>query len=102
MSYYASNYYLNPGPIYGGSDKDEPVPGWGPLPNMAGGARVGIGAVAKTRHDIAPRYEQQQQVQALVAGEEPPAPSPLPWWVWIVGAGALGAGVAVARNRKWF
>lgn len=44
MSYYESNYYQNPGPHYGTSDKDEPVPGWGLLPRIAGPKMVGVGA----------------------------------------------------------
>ena len=43
MSYYESNYYQNPGPHYGTSDKDEPVPGWGLLPRIAGPRMVGVG-----------------------------------------------------------
>lgn len=45
MSFYRSNYYLNPGPYYGVTDKSEPVPGWGLLPNIAGGPRVGVGDI---------------------------------------------------------
>jgi len=58
MSYYDSNYYHNPGPYYGTSDKGEPVPGWGLLPNIAGPRMVGVG----------------QEVM----GPPPPAPPPPP------------------------
>jgi len=44
VSYYDSNYYYNPGPYYGTSDKGEPGPGWGLLPNIAGPRMVGVGA----------------------------------------------------------
>lgn len=49
MSYYQvlpTSYWRNPGPVYGpGGDYGAPVPGCGVLPNMAGPARLGVGAV---------------------------------------------------------
>jgi hypothetical protein len=38
MSYYASNYYQNPGPYYAGSDYDAPVP-TSPAPRALGSGR---------------------------------------------------------------
>lgn len=43
MSYVEGNFYRNPGPAYACSDKDEPVPGWGVQPIMAGPEYVGVG-----------------------------------------------------------
>jgi hypothetical protein len=74
MSYYESNYYRNPGPVYAGSDVDEPVPGWGPLPNMAGPARVGVGIEV---HSTA-----------------------IPLWKWAVGA-ALIAGLGYGSYKLY-
>jgi hypothetical protein len=96
MSYYVSNYYRNPGPVYWNTDKDEPVPGWGVLPNMAGPRMLGVGQAPPVQ--LAP--------PAPVAKEpvEPPPPAAgdgSPWWLWILGGGALGAGVGIAQNRGW-
>lgn len=94
MSYYSSNYYQNPGPYYVTSDKDEPVPGWGLMPTIAGGPRVGVG------------------------DEQPPSQSPFPPQLTVyldddrtdgatkalyaIGALALvGAGVAFAVNKGY-
>lgn len=52
MTYYkvTPSYFRNPGPVYPPSgDYGAPFPGWGTNPNMAGPARLGVGAVpAKT------------------------------------------------------
>ncbi len=91
MSYYESNYYQNPGPVYGGSDKDEPVPGWGPLPNMAGPARVGVGQVQPVPlHDkIVPPPQNGA-----------PGAKRIPWWGWALGAVVVAGGIAVVVTRK--
>lgn len=108
MSYYESNYYLNPGPVYGPEgDKGEPVPGWGPLPNMAGPARVGIGALGAG--EVAAAAVQEK---SLVARKVPPrflkesadrakqreGKTGIPWWAWVMGGVAVGAGLGLARN----
>lgn len=96
MSYYASNYYRDPGPVYGTSDVGEPVPGWGPLPVMAGGPRVGVGQVT-----AAPEGE---RVFTFVGDEGGGGGKPsagIPAWAWVVGAGLIGTGVGLARNKGW-
>lgn len=94
MSYYASNYYRNPGPYYSGPDFDAPVPGWGLLPNIAGAARVGIG-------QLGPVGSSQAQMGALRdpgGGAKPPVPSYV-WWM--ATACALGGAVAFASKKGW-
>jgi hypothetical protein len=101
VSYYASNYYRNPGPYYAGPDFDAPVPGWGLLPNIAGAARVGIGqldpsavtAQAPSSLRVPPETLQKLQ-SAGVAGDDG-----VPWYVWLGVGGAVGVGVAVAQKR---
>jgi hypothetical protein len=89
MSYVQSNYYQNPGPVYYGSDKDEPVPGWGPAPNMAGPLLVGVGRV-----EIKPTGG-----RVVVTADDDTAPAgAISWWWWVLGSAAVGAAAGVARN----
>lgn len=104
MSYYESNYYRNPGPVYGpGGDFTEPVPGWGPLPNMAGPRRVGVGATTSilmavpgmrlsrppSDGDRTSNGRQQQEDEGTGR----------PWWAWALVAATVGAAVGVAKKR---
>lgn len=95
MSYVVTNIYENPGPYYGTSDKGEPVPGWGPLPVMAGGARVGVGQVT-----AAPV---EDRVFTFVGdeGDGDEGAGGVPAWAWVIGAGILGAGVGIAQKKGW-
>lgn len=92
MSYVVTNFYENPGPYYGTSDKDEPVPGWGPLPVMAGGERVGVGQMTVTAHPATTRLAMKQESKR----KDGPAVS---GWIWVLGAGVVGAAIGIARNR---
>lgn len=95
MSYYESNYYRNPGPVYGSQDLDEPVPGWGVLPNMAGGRRVGVGdVVAAPSSPGEPQYMATDIQMPSIKSDHH-----WPWWMWVGLAGAAGVGLAVAQNR---
>lgn len=100
VSYYASNYYRNPGPYYAGPDFDAPVPGWGLLPNIAGAARVGIGQLdpAAMSAQTSSRLPVDAPVlqSAKVAGSEG-----APKLLWLAGGAALGVGVAVAQKMGW-
>lgn len=98
MSYVVTNIYENPGPYYGTSDKGEPVPGWGPLPVMAGGERVGVGQIQRAVAE--PTRLQSIEAQAIESKEEQrKAARRIPAWLWVLGAGLLGAGVGVAQTR---
>lgn len=114
-SYYEAPYYRNPVP-YTSSDIGEPVPGWGVNPNVAGPARVGIGAMAKAggaavampMSDAMLRLKldltKMQDIDGTAAepgagGEEPP----VPWWVWPIGAAiAMGTLGYVGTKKRWF
>lgn len=93
MSYYESNYYENPGPAYCESDIDEPVPGWGVEPTMAGGRRVGVGAIVAA--PAPPRTFMS------ITEEERHVKTGLPWWAWVLLLGGVGAGIGLAQNRGY-
>lgn len=110
MSYVSSDYYRNPGPYYAGPDFDAPVPGWGLLPNVAGGARVGVGQLTNA---AAPTVAGKIQLSpGIMQAMLPSAPSPsragggsgrLPAWsMWLVGGALLGVGVAYGKKEGWF
>lgn len=95
MSYVTTNFYQNPGPYYGTSDKGEPVPGWGPLPVMAGGARVGYGQV----------LAQHARGDALTVVEQPQANGGKAGAAWsryalVAGLGLLGTGLYLRYRKK--
>ena len=92
MSYYAGEYFRNPGPVYAGPSLGAPVPGWGVLPNMAGPPRLGVGqapAFGVTRLEVyketaeaklaaAQKFAKEQrerldELEGEVAGKQPPA-----------------------------
>lgn len=116
MSYYESNYYQQPPAPYGpGGDFNMPVPGWGTLPQAAGPARVGMGAVVPMVGG-GPQGQNVELVLQLANAKAKAAcesgsgtwdgsvchqPGGFPWWGWVVGAGVLGVGAAVAVNRRW-
>lgn len=93
-SYYESNYYRNPGPVYGPwGDKMEPVPGWGPLPNMAGPARVGIGQNNVMKKVPTEGYR--------LSPRDPDRPA-VPSYVWLLAAAfTVGGAAAYAHKRGW-
>jgi hypothetical protein len=97
MSYVVTNFYENPGPYYGTSDKGEPVPGWGPLPVMAGGDLVGVGVMAVATADPSrPRFTvADQAVEEDIKRKK----TGMPAWLLVIGAGLIGAGIGLAQNR---
>lgn len=110
MSYYASNYYRNPGPYYASSDYDAPVPGWGLLPNIAGAARVGIGqiepghaAAATAPSHIRTPPEVLKKIQDATTGETSrQAPDKgAPWMLWLGVGAVVGVGAALAQSQGW-
>jgi len=52
------SYWANPWPVAFPAEPQMPVPGWGFTPNLAGGAKVGVGAdpggVMQRRYLVAP------------------------------------------------
>ena len=93
MSYVVNNFYQNPGPYYGTGDKGEPVPGWGPLPVMAGGELVGVGRVT-----AAPAQTFAPEKTMYSTAEEKKIPAA----AWLIGAGVLGLGLGIAYRRGLF
>lgn len=99
MSYYSSNYYQNPGPVYGPEgDASEPFPGWGPLPNMAGPARVGIGI--DPGGTFAPGHLAPTSREQIERAQDAKPSTGFPWP--LVGLAALGgAALGIAKNSGW-
>lgn len=101
MSYYESNYYENPGPAYCESNYGAPVPGWGVEPTMAGGRRVGVGAILAPVEPGRFVMTPGRVMVPMTEGEDLTRHAGLPWWAWILITASLGAGVALARNRGY-
>ncbi len=104
MSYYESNYYRNPGPVYPpGGDKMEPVLGWGPNPIMAGAAYVGIGQDPILPTMSAEELAALERLAKLGQKPRAPADNGAPWWVWPLGATLVLGGLGYyGTNKGWF
>jgi hypothetical protein len=118
MSYSTGGaYFKNPGPVYDGPTFHAPVPGWGVLPNMAGPARLGVGATrfksgaGWTRESAAAAKERAKERGWVDPDDSPDESSddssddeggkPLPWWILPAAAVAIGGGLAVAYEFGW-
>lgn len=102
-SYYASspNYYRNPVP-YTSGDYGAPVPGWGVNPQVAGPARLGIGAITLQQGRPLSYTIGPQQQSYTDQSSEPVASEPLPWWIWpVLAAAAVGGAGYYATKRGW-
>lgn len=89
MSYIMTNFYKNPGPMYHGSDVNEPVPGWGINPNLAGPARVGVG-IDKIFVDAS----------RFTGGTS--SSTEIPAWYYVAGAAAASGAALLAYNFGLF
>lgn len=96
MSYVTTNIYRNPGPYYGTSDKGEPVPGWGPLPVMAGGDLVAVGQVV-----LPNRYTFDGRGPSYTRSSGEGSQLSMLYWT-AVGAAALGFGLGYLSRTKRF
>lgn len=93
MSYVMTNFYKNPGPVYYGSDVNEPVPGWGINPNLSEGPRVGVG---QSKISISPTMASKLKSGDMTKLSE----DEIPAWYYLAGAIAI-SGAAIAAYSIW-
>ncbi len=106
MGLYRPNYWNNyPEPFYPGW-QNEPIPGWGVRPVMAGPARVGVGATPSVKPTLlAGRVRLLKKGKTDEVDEGAPgleAGPRVPGYVYVMsGLFVLGGLVALGRNLGW-
>ena len=105
MASYRPNYWNNyPEPFYA-DWQQEPIPGWGVRPVMAGPARVGVGASISVAHAKKFGRVMVLKKSAETEGGAPPSDEGprVPGYVYVMSAAfALGGLVALGRNLGWY